>query len=69
MPARFLCPHCHASLDPSLLEEVDGAGCLCRICPECDGLIPVSVPVEIKPEDDSVVPDVVIPQKRVVHVL
>ena len=36
MLARFLCPHCHASLDPETLD----IGCCdradLRICPACD---------------------------------
>ena len=44
MPLRFLCPHCHASLDPRCVETgADGVNDY-RICPECDGVIAMYAP-------------------------
>jgi hypothetical protein len=37
MNTRFICPHCHFSLDPLSLEIARSAGAQYRICPECDG--------------------------------
>jgi len=36
MPSRFICPHCHHSIDPLALETADCADVRYRICPECD---------------------------------
>lgn len=36
MISRFICPHCHHSIDPLTLETADGAHAQYRICPECD---------------------------------
>lgn len=36
MPSRFICPHCHHSLDPETLEAADCAHAQYRVCPECD---------------------------------
>ena len=43
MTPRFICPHCHRSIDPLTLEA--GASTTTRylICPECDDLIALSV--------------------------
>jgi len=36
---RFVCPHCHAPIDPRQLETaIDGAEEF-RVCPECDEMI------------------------------
>ena len=42
MIPRFICPHCHYSIDPLALEAADSAGAQYRICPECDGPIVLS---------------------------
>ena len=43
MIPRFICPHCHYSIDPLALEVADSAKAQYRICPECDGPIVLSV--------------------------
>lgn len=36
MTQRFICPHCHQSIDPQSLEFADSAEAHYRVCPECD---------------------------------
>lgn len=36
MPARFICPHCHASLNPHAMERAYSDLAEYRICPACD---------------------------------
>ena len=36
MPTRFICPHCHSSIDPLDFEIADSTKVQYRICPECD---------------------------------
>lgn len=36
MPSRFLCPHCHHSIDPLALEIAGSPYAQYRVCPECD---------------------------------
>ena len=36
MTVRFICPHCHSSIDPLTMEAGDGMGGRYRICPDCD---------------------------------
>jgi len=43
MIPRFICPHCHYSIDPLALEVADSVVAQYRICPECDGPIVLSV--------------------------
>lgn len=40
MATRFLCPHCHAPVDPSTLEIAYGEQAEYRICPRCDVTLP-----------------------------
>lgn len=42
---RIVCPHCHAPLSTTELEQVTMAGHLCLICPDCSSVL-VSEPVE-----------------------
>jgi hypothetical protein len=42
MPTRFICPHCHSSIDPLDFEVAKSATQQYRICPECDDLIVLS---------------------------
>ncbi|MEI7613653.1 MAG: hypothetical protein WCK63_12135 [Betaproteobacteria bacterium] len=42
MPTRFICPHCHSSIDPLDFEVADSSKMQYRICPECDDLIVLS---------------------------
>lgn len=41
---RIVCPHCHASLGASDLEQATLAGHLCLLCPECASVL-VSEPL------------------------
>lgn len=36
MIARFICPHCHASLNPHAMERAYSDIAEYRICPACD---------------------------------
>jgi len=36
MSPRFICPHCHNSIDPLTLDVALSAEGQYRICPECD---------------------------------
>lgn len=36
MSARFICPHCHASLNPHAMERAYSDLAEYRICPACD---------------------------------
>ncbi len=36
---RIVCPHCHAPLSSSELEQVTIAGHLCLVCPECSTVL------------------------------
>ncbi|WP_128106563.1 hypothetical protein [Azoarcus sp. DN11] len=36
MTARFICPHCHASLNPHAMERAYSDLAEYRICPACD---------------------------------
>lgn len=36
MIPRFICPHCHFSIDPLTLEAADCTDAQFRVCPECD---------------------------------
>ena len=36
MTYRFLCPHCHHSIDPLALEIAGSPHAQYRVCPECD---------------------------------
>lgn len=48
---RFVCPHCHAPIDPRQLETaVDGEEEF-RVCPECDEMIAFTASV---PDDGHV---------------
>ena len=42
MISRFICPHCHHSIDPLSLETADCADAQYHICPECDEPIVLS---------------------------
>ncbi len=42
MPPRFICPHCHSSIDPLDFEVARSSTQQYRICPECDDLIVLS---------------------------
>ena len=48
---RFCCPHCHAPVDPSRVEEARSPAGRMRICPECDE----PVFVEPMPADEAAV--------------
>jgi hypothetical protein len=37
--SRFICPHCHAPIDPERLEAAANGLAEYRVCPECDGAI------------------------------
>ena len=58
MPSRFICPHCHHSIDPLTLETADCADVRYRICPECDEPIVLFD----KREDTSESPPVISPR-------
>lgn len=36
MSARFVCPHCHSSLNPLAMERACSDLAEYRICPDCD---------------------------------
>ena len=36
MSHRFICPHCHRSIDPAVMELAAGPEACYRICPACD---------------------------------
>lgn len=36
MPLRFICPHCHASVDPLAMERACSELAEYRVCPVCD---------------------------------
>jgi len=36
---RIVCPHCHASLAASELEQATLAGHFCLLCPECASVL------------------------------
>ncbi len=36
---RFICPHCHAPIDPARMEPARHGVQQYRICPECDEAI------------------------------
>lgn len=42
---RIVCPHCHAALAASELEQATLAGHLCLLCPECASVL-VSEPLD-----------------------
>ena len=42
---RIVCPHCHASLIASDLEQATLGGHLCLLCPECVSVL-VSEPLD-----------------------
>ncbi len=44
MTSRFICPHCHNSIDPQTLEAASSAGTQYRVCPECDEPVMLFVP-------------------------
>jgi hypothetical protein len=44
MHLRFICPHCHISIDPQTMEAGDGLGGRYRFCPDCDQPILVDTP-------------------------
>ena len=39
MNLRFICPHCHAAINPENLDVAFAAGEDYRVCPDCDELI------------------------------
>ena len=43
MSPRFICPHCHNSIDPLTLDAAHSADAQYRICPECDEPVVLSV--------------------------
>ena len=43
MPPRFICPHGHSPIDPLTLEVADSVYAPCRVCPECDDPIVLTV--------------------------
>ena len=45
MITRFICPHCHQSIDPHTLEVADGANAQYRICPACDAPVVLSATI------------------------
>jgi hypothetical protein len=53
MLARFLCPHCHASLDPEAMDTGACGRIELRICPACD------MPVVLD-QPDTQVPSMII---------
>jgi hypothetical protein len=55
MPHRFICPHCHSSIDPLTLEVANSAKAQYRICTECDGLIVAFARTEDTDSEPSVV--------------
>lgn len=46
MSPRFICPHCHRSIDPLTLEVAASAEVQYRICTECDSPIVLSIKTE-----------------------
>ena len=52
MIPRFICPHCHNSLDPLTLEAADSAEAQYRVCPDCD--CPIVFSVNGKDAEDSI---------------
>jgi hypothetical protein len=40
--SRFICPHCHAPVDPGRLEAAADGFAEYRVCPECDEAIAYS---------------------------
>ena len=59
MPARFICPHCHTPIDPLALDAAVCACMPCRVCPECDGLIPLYVEPTVQVETELDEPEAV----------
>jgi len=47
MIPRFICPHCHQSIDPDTLEVADGSNAQYRICPACDAPIVLSATIPV----------------------
>ena len=45
MTPRFICPHCHQSIDPCTLEVADGANAQYRVCPACDAPVVLSATI------------------------
>ena len=45
MIPRFICPHCHHSIDPCTFEVADGANAQYRICPACDAPVVLSATI------------------------
>lgn len=46
MSPRFICPHCHRSIDPLTLELAASDEAQYRICTECDSPIVLSIETE-----------------------
>lgn len=42
MHTRFICPHCHAPVDPRMMELARSDQAEYRICPACDEAVPVA---------------------------
>ena len=45
MTPRFICPHCHQSIDPHTLEVADDANTQYRVCPACDEPVVLSATI------------------------
>lgn len=43
MTQRFICPHCHASVDPARMERALSELAEYRICPGCDEAVFVAL--------------------------
>ena len=55
LPHRFICPHCHAPIDPARMETARHGVQEYRICPECDEAIAVAAVVPPSPPEAVVV--------------
>jgi NAD-dependent SIR2 family protein deacetylase len=55
-PARFVCPHCHAPVDPALMERADSALGELRVCPQCDAPVLFRPAATAAPKLQSVEP-------------
>ena len=42
MPQRFICPHCHSSVDPQAMESAASGWESYRVCPICDEPVPLA---------------------------
>lgn len=56
LPHRFICPHCHAPIDPARMETARHGVQEYRICPECDEAIVWVAVVPPKMHEPAIVP-------------